>query len=55
MGGGSLLRGLNVRLAEETGVPVIYVDTPMECVVKGAGQCIESFEAMRAMFMEGRQ
>jgi len=27
----------------------------MECVVKGAGQCIESFEAMRAMFMEGRQ
>ena len=55
VGGGSLLRGLDVRLAEETGVPVIYVDTPMECVVKGAGQCIESFEAMRAMFMEGRQ
>ena len=55
VGGGSLLRGLDVRLAEETSVPVIYVDTPMECVVKGAGQCIESFEAMRAMFMEGRQ
>ena len=55
VGGGSLLRGLDVRLVEETGVPVIYVDTPMECVVKGAGQCIESFEAMRAMFMEGRQ
>ena len=55
VGGGSLLRGLDARLAEETGVPVIYVDTPMECVVKGAGQCIESFEAMRAMFMEGRQ
>ena len=55
VGGGSLLQGLDVRLEEETGVPVIYVDTPMECVVKGAGQCIESFEAMRAMFMEGRQ
>jgi rod shape-determining protein MreB len=55
VGGGSLLRGLDARLAEETGVPVVYVDTPMECVVKGAGQCIESFEAMRAMFMEGRQ
>ena len=55
VGGGSLLRRLDVRLVEETGVPVIYVDTPMECVVKGAGQCIESFEAMRAMFMEGRQ
>ena len=55
VGGGSLLRGLDDRLAEETSVPVVYVDTPMECVVKGAGQCIESFEAMRAMFMEGRQ
>ena len=55
VGGGSLLRGLDTRLSEETGVPVVYVDTPMECVVKGAGKCIESFDAMRAMFMDGRR
>jgi rod shape-determining protein MreB len=55
VGGGSLLRGLDVRLAEEAGVPVIHVDTPMECVVNGAGQCIESFDAMRAMFMDSRR
>ena len=42
-------------MSEETGVPVVPVATPMECVVMGAGQCIESFEAMRAMFMEGRR
>ncbi len=55
VGGGSLLHGLDIRLSEETGVPVVPVATPMECVVMGAGQCIESFEAMRAMFMEGRR
>jgi len=55
VGGGSLLRGLDVRLGEETGVPVHHVDAPMECVVLGAGQCIESFEAMRVMFMESRR
>ncbi|MBI03463.1 MAG: rod shape-determining protein [Acidimicrobiaceae bacterium] len=55
VGGGSLLQGLDIRLSDETGVPVVPVATPMECVVMGAGQCIESFEAMRAMFMEGRR
>jgi hypothetical protein len=34
---------------------VVKVETPMECVVLGAGHCIESFEAMRVMFMEGRR
>ena len=52
VGGGSLLRGLDLRLADETGVPVHHVDAPLECVVLGAGQCIESFEAMRVMFMD---
>ena len=55
VGGGSLLRGLDVRIAEDAGVPVVPVETPMECVVLGAGHCIESFEAMRVMFMEGRR
>jgi rod shape-determining protein MreB len=54
VGGGSLLRGFDSRLAEETGIPVTHVESPMECVVMGAGQCIESFEAMRTMFMDPR-
>jgi rod shape-determining protein MreB len=54
VGGGGLLSGFDLRLAEETGVPVRQVEEPLECVVLGAGQCIESFEAMRAMFMDSR-
>ncbi len=54
MGGGGLLRGFDVRLAEETGVPVNIVGEPLECVVMGAGKCIEDFTAMRVMFMESR-
>mgnify|MGYP004001365515 FL=1 len=54
VGGGGLLRGFDVRLAEETGVPVNIVGEPLECVVMGAGKCIEDFTAMRVMFMESR-
>ena len=50
VGGGSLLRGMNQRLADGTAVPVHLVDTPLECVVLGAGRCIESFERLRAVF-----
>ncbi|HJM27276.1 MAG: rod shape-determining protein [Acidimicrobiales bacterium] len=55
VGGGSLLSGFDKRLADEAGIPVTHVEAPMECVVMGAGQCIESFEAMRAMFIDPRR
>ncbi len=55
VGGGSLLSGFDKRLADETGIPVTHVEAPMECVVLGASQCIESFEAMRAMFIDPRR
>ena len=51
VGGGSLLRGLRERLTREAEVPVRFVDAPLECVVLGAGRCIESYEAVKAMFM----
>jgi rod shape-determining protein MreB and related proteins len=50
VGGGALLRGMSQRLADGTSVPVHLVDAPLECVVLGAGQCIESFERLRPMF-----
>ncbi len=49
-GGGSLLRGLSQRLADTTGVPVHVVDAPLECVVLGAGRCIESFDRLQPLF-----
>ncbi len=51
VGGGGLLRGLDRRLAEETDIPVHLVDAPLECVVLGAGKCLESFESLKVMFM----
>jgi rod shape-determining protein MreB and related proteins len=52
VGGGALLRGLKDRLSLETEVHVKLVDLPLECVVLGAGRCIESYDALRVMFME---
>ncbi len=56
VGGGGMLRGLNQRLAEETALPVHLVDAPLECVVLGAGKCLEAFESLKSLFMgaEGR-
>jgi rod shape-determining protein MreB len=51
VGGGGLLSGLDRRLAEETGRPVRRVDAPLECVVLGAGKCLEELDAVRDLFM----
>jgi rod shape-determining protein MreB len=51
VGGGGLLRGMTDRLTAETEVQVKLVDLPLEAVVLGAGRCIESYEAMKVMFM----
>ncbi len=41
-GGGALLRGLDKRIREETGMPVIVADAPLDCVADGAGIYLES-------------
>ncbi|MGZ4692945.1 MAG: rod shape-determining protein MreB [Acidimicrobiales bacterium] len=51
VGGGGMLRGLDLRLAQETEIPVHLVEAPLECVVLGAGHCIEAFDALKVMFM----
>jgi rod shape-determining protein MreB len=50
VGGGGLLRGFDRRLAAETALPVHLVNAPLECVVVGAGRCLESFDSLREMF-----
>lgn len=51
VGGGGMLRGLDQRLARATGVPVRVVNAPLECVVLGAGRCIENYDALKPLFM----
>jgi rod shape-determining protein MreB len=52
VGGGGMLRGLDLRIAQETKLPVHLVDAPLECVVLGAGRCVEIFDQVEDMFMQ---
>jgi rod shape-determining protein MreB len=49
-GGGSLLRGLDKRIAEETGLPVHVADDPLTAVVNGTGATLNMSPAMRRRF-----
>jgi rod shape-determining protein MreB len=40
-GGGSLLRGIDRLLSEETGLPVIVAEDPLTCVARGGGKALE--------------
>lgn len=46
-GGGSLLRGLDKRIAEETGLPVHIADDPLTAVVMGTGETLNMPQHMR--------
>jgi len=46
-GGGALLRGLDVRIANETGTPVVTADNPLHSVVLGSGACLEEFDILQ--------
>ena len=50
-GGGALLRGLESRIREETGMPVEVADNPLDSVVLGTGKCVEDFETLRQVLV----
>jgi len=50
-GGGALLRGLDERVREETGVPTLVTDGPLLSVAMGAGRCVEEFEALQPVLL----
>nr|WP_312927028.1 rod shape-determining protein [Thermocatellispora tengchongensis] len=50
-GGGALLRGLDRRLAEATGMPIRAVDNPLHSVVLGSGRCVEEFGRLNGVLV----
>jgi len=48
-GGGAMLQGLDVRIRDETGMPVFVCDRPLEAVALGSGQSLEEFESLRGV------
>ena len=51
-GGGALLRGLDVLIERETGMPVKIAETPLDCVAEGAGMVIEEIDKLRDVIIE---
>ena len=54
-GGGALLRGLDQRIREETGMPVLLADSPLESVVMGTGKCVEDFDTLQQVLVPERR
>jgi len=48
-GGGSLLRGIDRLVAEETGLPVHVADDPMSAVAEGTGRVLQEIEFVRRL------
>ena len=46
-GGGALLRNLDQRLRDETGLPVVLAEDPLASVVLGAGRVLEDINLLR--------
>jgi rod shape-determining protein MreB len=51
-GGGALLRGLDQRLADETGLPIMINGNPLHAVARGAGHCLAHLEACRGVLVD---
>ncbi|MCM3747579.1 rod shape-determining protein MreB [Paenibacillus pasadenensis] len=45
-GGGALLEGLDLLMADELKVPVLVAEDPMHCVVKGTGYMLDHLDRM---------
>ena len=49
--GGALLRGLDLLLKHETGLPVIIADNPLCAVVNGVGKVLDDLDILRRVAM----
>jgi len=54
-GGGSMLRGLDKLVSQETGMPVHTVDEPLYAVVRGTGKVLEEIETLRKVLLSQKQ
>jgi rod shape-determining protein MreB and related proteins len=45
-GGGTLIRGFQELVAEETGMPVYSAESPLTCVAFGSGQALDHFDEL---------
>jgi rod shape-determining protein MreB len=51
-GGGALLKNMDKRIREETGLPVCIADDPLCCVVQGTSKIFSNFKLLRRIEIE---
>jgi rod shape-determining protein MreB len=51
-GGGAMLKNLDKRLREETGLPVQLAEDPLSSVVLGAGKMLSDFDLLRRISLD---
>ncbi len=49
-GGGALMRDMDRRLTEDTGLPVVIADDPLTCVARGCGKALEEMDTLGDVF-----
>ncbi len=52
-GGGALLKGLDMLVKYETGMPVYVADDPLDCVVLGAGRALDNIDTLQRSSRKG--
>jgi len=51
-GGGALIKNLDKRIREETGLPVSIADDPLASVVLGTGKMLSDFRLLRLVSID---
>jgi rod shape-determining protein MreB len=54
-GGGSLLRGMDKHISQETDMSVYVVDDPMSCVVYGTGKVLDELETLKKVLITSKK
>jgi rod shape-determining protein MreB len=49
-GGGALMRDIDRRFMEDTGLPVVVADDPLTCVARGCGRALEEMDHLGDVF-----
>jgi len=51
-GGGSLLANFDILIRERTGLPVMYAEDPLRCVVIGSGKVLDQLDLLKSLTIE---
>ena len=51
-GGGALLKGLDMRLREETKLPITITEDPLFTVVLGSGKALDNISILREVAIQ---